>query len=255
MFYVYVLQSLINGELYVGSTNNLKVRFLQHNQGKVFSTKRYIPWKLIYYEAYMTEKLARVRESKLKNHGNSIRELKKRIGIGDGIHPAPLLSNESINKPKIDEANLGIVQSKLMKSGAGFTLIELIVVVAILSILATFGFLVSLDFYRSYAFNSERDTVVSLLQKARSDALNNVGQVPHGLHFENNKYVLFDRAIFGSLQSQDQIIPADIYISHGVPTDVVFIQLSGDTVPQTISLNDNRRSAVITLNANGMINW
>ena len=144
-----------------------------------------------------------------------------------------------------------------VKSGAGFTLIELLIVIAILSILATFGFLVSLDFYRTYAFNSERDTLVSLLQKARSDALNNVGQVPHGLHFENNKYILFDRAVFGSLQSQDQIIPADTYISHGAPANVIFTQLSGDVDSGVgnIVLNDGKRSSTISVDVNGIINW
>ena len=81
MFYVYILKSINHDEIYVGSTKDLKARFLKHNQGLVFSTKRYLPWKLIYYEAYSIEKLARMREHNLKYHGNSIRELKKRIGL------------------------------------------------------------------------------------------------------------------------------------------------------------------------------
>ena len=81
MYYVYVLQSKLNGQPYVGSTNNLKSRFKQHNNGKVISTKRYKPWKLIYYEAYESEQLARVREKRLKYNGNAMKELKKRIGL------------------------------------------------------------------------------------------------------------------------------------------------------------------------------
>ena len=52
---------------------------MKHNNGEVFSTKRYMPWKLIYYEAYTSEKLARGREKQLKHHGNAIKYLKKRI--------------------------------------------------------------------------------------------------------------------------------------------------------------------------------
>lgn len=44
MFYVYVLQSRsYPKELYVGSTNNLRKRFLAHNNGIELSTKRYMP--------------------------------------------------------------------------------------------------------------------------------------------------------------------------------------------------------------------
>jgi predicted GIY-YIG superfamily endonuclease len=76
---VYVLKSLSFEQLYDGSTNDLRRRFAEHNNGKEFHTRKYLPWQLKYYEAYDTEKLARAREQKLKQHGNAIRELKKRI--------------------------------------------------------------------------------------------------------------------------------------------------------------------------------
>jgi putative endonuclease len=85
MHYVYILQSKLDNELYLGSTNNLKERFRQHNDGKSTSTKRYKPWKLLYYEAYELESLARLREKRLKYNGNAIRELKKRIGFSKKI--------------------------------------------------------------------------------------------------------------------------------------------------------------------------
>ena len=55
MFYVYILKSKKDGLLYTGSTNNLKKRFLEHNAGKVTSSKSRIPFELIYYEAYKAE--------------------------------------------------------------------------------------------------------------------------------------------------------------------------------------------------------
>ncbi len=74
MFYVYFLVSKINkDEIYIGSTNNLTKRFKEHNSGQVFSTKTHRPWSLIYYEAYNQEKLARIREQRLKHHGNALR--------------------------------------------------------------------------------------------------------------------------------------------------------------------------------------
>jgi predicted GIY-YIG superfamily endonuclease len=77
MFYVYLLKNEVNN-IYYGSTIDLKTRILKHNKGEVFSIKGHT-WKLIYYEAFLSEKDARLRESKLKQHGNSLRQLKGRL--------------------------------------------------------------------------------------------------------------------------------------------------------------------------------
>lgn len=79
MFYVYILQSSVDKELYVGSTNNLRRRLFEHNNGKVFSTKHRKPLVLVYYEAYRAEKDARKREKMLKLRGQARRQLKERL--------------------------------------------------------------------------------------------------------------------------------------------------------------------------------
>ncbi len=69
MYYVYLLQSKVKiNWLYVGRTDNLKIRFIRHNQGKVKSTKAYKPFILVYYEAYLSKKDAVKREIELKKH-------------------------------------------------------------------------------------------------------------------------------------------------------------------------------------------
>lgn len=66
-YYVYVLESLKDeGRLYIGSTNDLKKRVEQHNRAINFSTKPYIPWRLIFYEAYLNKQDALRRERYLK---------------------------------------------------------------------------------------------------------------------------------------------------------------------------------------------
>jgi putative endonuclease len=67
MFYTYCLQSEKDiDKLYFGSTNDLKRRLKEHNYGHNFSTKKYLPWKLIYYEACLLKSDARRREKYLK---------------------------------------------------------------------------------------------------------------------------------------------------------------------------------------------
>jgi putative endonuclease len=79
MFYVYVLRSKKDINLYIGSTNDLKKRFKEHNDGKIFSTKRRRPFGLIYYEAYRSEADARKREHNLKLRSNAFTQLKRRL--------------------------------------------------------------------------------------------------------------------------------------------------------------------------------
>lgn len=78
MFYTYVLQSLKGGQWYTGSTGDLRKRFKEHNSGEVFHTKSRGPYKLIYYEACLNERDARIREKYLKT-GMGKRFLKNRL--------------------------------------------------------------------------------------------------------------------------------------------------------------------------------
>lgn len=64
--YVYVLQSSKTKGLYIGFTHDLRKRLGEHNRGLNFSTKPYVPWQLIFYEAYQNEDDAKRREKYLK---------------------------------------------------------------------------------------------------------------------------------------------------------------------------------------------
>jgi len=66
MFYVYVLRSAHDGQLYTGCTCDLRNRLTLHNAGKVPSTRDRRPLELIYYEACLNERDAFRREKYLK---------------------------------------------------------------------------------------------------------------------------------------------------------------------------------------------
>jgi len=70
-FYVYILQSLKNADLYIGYTKDLRKRLEKHNRKLNFSTKSGSPWKLIFYEAYLSERDAKRREKYLKTSQGS----------------------------------------------------------------------------------------------------------------------------------------------------------------------------------------
>jgi putative endonuclease len=58
VWYVYFLQ-LRNGDIYVGSTDDLKRRFASHSRGQVQATRAYLPATLRSYVAVPTETHAR----------------------------------------------------------------------------------------------------------------------------------------------------------------------------------------------------
>ena len=78
MFYTYVLQSGSDDKFYTGYTTDLKLRFDQHQKGRVESTKNRLPLKLIYYEACLSQEDALRRERYLKTY-NGKRFLHKRL--------------------------------------------------------------------------------------------------------------------------------------------------------------------------------
>jgi putative endonuclease len=67
MFTVYALKSLSQNFIYVGMTENLEERLQRHNLGYNKSTKRFVPFKLIYSENCETGQEARIREKYLKS--------------------------------------------------------------------------------------------------------------------------------------------------------------------------------------------
>ena len=79
MFYVYILKSKKDDQLYIGSTNDLRRRLAEHNEGESRSTKSRRPFELRYYEAFSCEEDARHREWSLKKDGNAFAQLKRRI--------------------------------------------------------------------------------------------------------------------------------------------------------------------------------
>ena len=79
MYYVYIPKSQKHRKIYIGVSDNLKRRLKEHNNGQSEFTSHGIPWKLAYYDAYLSEDDAKARENQLKNYGSAFGFLKKRI--------------------------------------------------------------------------------------------------------------------------------------------------------------------------------
>jgi putative endonuclease len=64
--YVYILKSLKNNRFYIGSTNNVEKRLIEHNSGKSIYTSESGPWGLVFRQQFDTLTIARKMEYWLK---------------------------------------------------------------------------------------------------------------------------------------------------------------------------------------------
>lgn len=81
MYYTYILISSKSHIFYYGSTTNLTERFKLHNGGIVKSTKPHIPWRLVWYCAFETEKQARDFELYLKSGAGKAFAYKRLVSV------------------------------------------------------------------------------------------------------------------------------------------------------------------------------
>ena len=81
MHYCYILLSSKSHKFYFGSTNDLQARFKLHNSGKVTSTKPGLPWKIVWYSAFETEKQARDFELYLKTGSGKAFAYKRFVSV------------------------------------------------------------------------------------------------------------------------------------------------------------------------------
>ena len=79
MFYTYLLQSEIDNSYYVGFTKDIETRLKEHNLGKTKSLKSKLPFRLVYFEAYLEKRIAIKREIQLKKNRNEKQKILERI--------------------------------------------------------------------------------------------------------------------------------------------------------------------------------
>jgi putative endonuclease len=66
MYYVYIIESIRDGDFYKGSTENYIRRLEQHNSGENKFTRSKMPWKLIFVREFESKREALIEEKRLK---------------------------------------------------------------------------------------------------------------------------------------------------------------------------------------------
>ena len=81
MYYLYILRSQKDFGYYIGVTNNIERRIVEHNLGKTKSIKHRIPFILVASEKYFTSSEARKREILLKKNYKIRKALLSELGF------------------------------------------------------------------------------------------------------------------------------------------------------------------------------
>jgi len=157
-----------------------------------------------------------------------------------------------------------IHKKKWLAGSSGFTLIEVIVVVAIMSLVISSSLFFTTSHLKHDLLLSQRRHLVNALQTARADAMNNVGQTPYGVALYPpgvNGYVIFAGSNYSNReQSTETIVLANypVVLGSSTPPEIIFSQLSGNAnfAGELVLYDQSSNSSTsIIINYEGKIGW
>lgn len=143
----------------------------------------------------------------------------------------------------------------------GFTLIEILVVLGITTVLASVLLFADMTTYKRSALREERARLVTLLERARAQAMTNVHQSPHGVRITTGGYVQFEGDSFATAHHDHDVTVQTVYpvvFTKSSPNEIVFSQLSGDANYEggiVLSDPNSRATVVFSINHEGAISW
>jgi prepilin-type N-terminal cleavage/methylation domain-containing protein len=147
----------------------------------------------------------------------------------------------------------------------GFTLIEILIVIAILGIISVIVFGSFSVFRSSQGLDKDTDTVVEILRQARSQTLISKNASAYGVHVATTAVTLFSGDTYSAADPNNQVftfLNADLVVSvtlTGGGSDVIFKRLTGETSQNgTIVLSTQGaqpRTRTITVFKTGLIEY
>jgi type II secretory pathway pseudopilin PulG len=151
----------------------------------------------------------------------------------------------------------------MQKSALGFSVIELVLVLALVGVVALFSISLGMDSIGRSAVVTERDLFVSLLLRgARAASLANLKEVSHGIYLDNgaHQYVLFDGTNYDPYATTNRAIPytnGNIAVSNTGGETIVFEQLSGNVIAGagTITISNSAKNQSVVIRDTGQIDW
>ncbi|OGY38678.1 MAG: hypothetical protein A2418_01320 [Candidatus Brennerbacteria bacterium RIFOXYC1_FULL_41_11] len=142
----------------------------------------------------------------------------------------------------------------------GFSLVEVVIVIGLISILASLGLFFSLGYYNVYVLNAETDLLATLFKKTRTRAIGNFNQSRHGVFVDsiNRQYIVFQGNSFAARDPVfDEVVGnSSSRVELSGDAEAVFDQFSGSVNQNRVFiLRISEREQRVELNALGGINY
>lgn len=146
------------------------------------------------------------------------------------------------------------------KTKKGFTLIELIIVVALIIMFSALILPVGFNFYQESTLKDQAKTLENSLRRAQAMAITGRRESNAGVKIDEGQYTIFERESFGEPRPEvDITIPFPIALSATGPDEIVFQKLTGlpifseEEATTTITLKFGANSQKININSQGKI--
>lgn len=139
----------------------------------------------------------------------------------------------------------------------GFTLVEALIVVALLGVIVAFA----IPFYQSFQVSSQLDNttheLVQTLRRAQMQAMASQGGTDYGIALASDRFTLFRGASYSTSDPFNEliVIPPTLSISSGLGNTITFSVVRGapsSTGSITVQTN-NGKTRTITINPRGVI--
>lgn len=145
--------------------------------------------------------------------------------------------------------------------GRGITLMEALVVIAIISIIVAIAIPSFSNMKKNQLLKNTGEDIISTLDKARSQTLASLDSSEYGVHFAQNSFTYFKGRNYGDGLAGNEVIniqlPAKIsnILLSGGATSIYFNRLSGmPNVSGTVIITNGDFTKTITISATGMVN-
>ena len=146
--------------------------------------------------------------------------------------------------------------SKIFIFAKGFTLLEILLVIGIISILLVLVVPISLDFYKNQEIETQTQFLIQTLRKAQLEAMSGELDSSFGVSISSQNYTLFKGNSYTSRDIRyDETFDLPEIIQPSGISEVVFSKSEGKpSVTGNLILSNNSNTKIININLMGRIN-